>query len=365
MTAQLRRTPLYQAHRDAGARLVEFAGWEMPVQYQGILAEHTMVRSRAGLFDVSHMGQVEVSGAEALARLQWITANDVSRLGDGRAQYNLLMLPDGGIIDDVIIYRHSAERFLVCVNASNREVDVAYMREHAGGAVIDDRSDELALLALQGPVATRALADIAGGGIEGVRPFSFVSENVLGHSCLLARTGYTGEDGWEIYCPAESATEIWRTILERGAERGVGPAGLGARDTLRLEAGLPLYGHEIDRTTSPFEARLGWVVQLDKGASIATDALRRRREEGPRRRLVGLEVASGGVPRQGYAIRKDGNAIGAVTSGTHSPTLGKGIALGYVEPQFEKVGTEMAVVIRDREVAARIVPLPFYRRSGS
>ncbi len=360
----LRRTPLYQAHRDAGARLVEFAGWEMPVQYEGILAEHAMVRERAGLFDVSHMGQLEVRGAEALARLQWITANDVSTIVDGRAQYNLLLLPDGGIVDDVIIYRHSEDRFLVCVNASNRDDDLAYMREHRGAAEIVDRSDELALLAFQGPLATAVMAELTAYDLASVGSFGFVESDVAGHSCLLARTGYTGEDGWEIYCPADAGSEIWALILDRGAARGVGPVGLGARDTLRLEAALPLYGHELDRETTPYDARLGWVVRLDKGKFIASEALSRRKQEAGTRKLVGIEVPAGGIPRQGYALRRDGAEIGTLTSGTRSPTLGKGIALGYVEPNFSRVGTEVVVAIRAREIPARVVPLPFYRRSA-
>jgi aminomethyltransferase len=361
----LLRTPLYEAHRAAGARLVEFAGWEMPVQYEGILAEHAMVRERAGLFDVSHMGQVEVRGAEALARLQWITANDVSRLADGRAQYNLLMLPTGGIVDDVIIYRHSAERFLVCVNASNRDGDVAHMREHRGAAEVVDRSDEFALLALQGPLAVELMSELAAADVTAVPPFAFVETEVAGAPCLLARTGYTGEDGWEVYCPAERAVAIWNAVLERGAARGVGPVGLGARDTLRLEAALPLYGHELDRETSPFEARLGWVVRLDKGEFIAADALRRQKQEGPRRKLVGIDVGKGAVPRQDYPVLRGDRRVGVLTSGTRSPTLGKGIALGYVEPQSSPVGTQLAVEIRGRAVPGRVVPLPFYRRSAS
>ncbi len=360
----LRRTPLYQAHCDAGARLVEFAGWEMPVQYDGIMAEHAMVRERAGLFDVSHMGQVEVRGPDALARLQWMTANDVAAIADGRAQYSLLLLPDGGIVDDVIIYRQAADRFLVCVNASNRDDDLAYMREHRGKAEIVDRSDELALLALQGPLATALLDELTAAGLASVGSFAFVESDLAGQRCLLARTGYTGEDGWEIYCPAAAGAEIWALLLERGSARGVGPAGLGARDTLRLEAALPLYGHELDRETSPFEARLGWVVHLEKGDFIAAAALARQKQEGPRRKLVGIEVPKGGVPRQGYAVCKDGRDVGVLTSGTQSPTLGKGIALGYVEPQFGRVGTELAVSIRAREVPARVVALPFYRRSA-
>jgi aminomethyltransferase len=360
----LRRTPIYQRHVEAGARLVEFAGWEMPVQYEGIIAEHTMVRERAGLFDVSHMGQIEVRGAEALARLQWMTANDVAALEDGRAQYSLLLLPDGGIVDDIIIYRRAADCYLVCVNAANRDDDFAYMSEHAGAAEVVDRSDELALLALQGPRATALMAEITGLELDPVRSFGFVEGSVAGHACLLARTGYTGEDGWEVYCPADAGAAIWELILERGKAQGVGPAGLGARDTLRLEAALPLYGHELDRETLPYEARLGWVVALEKGDFVAAEALARAKREGPRRKLAGIEVPKGGVPRQGYAVRCDGREVGALTSGTRSPTLGSGIALGYLEPALARAGTEVAVVIRDREIAGRVVPLPFYRRSA-
>lgn len=358
----LQRTPLYETHRAAGARLVDFAGWEMPVQYRGIIAEHAMVRTRAGLFDVSHMGQVEVCGAGALECLQWITANDVARLAEGRAQYNLIMLADGGIVDDVIIYKRSPDRFLVCVNASNRSADVEYLLQHRGTAEIVDQSAETGLLALQGPLATGTLAGLAGEEIAAVPSFGFLERFVAGHRCLLARTGYTGEDGWEIYCPAAAAAEIWDAILRCGAECGVGPAGLGARDTLRLEAALPLYGHEIDRHTVPFEARLGWVVHLDKGDFIAASALRRCKKAGPRRCLVGIAVPDGGVPRQGYAILHCGTQVGVVTSGTVSPTLGKGIALGYVEPKASRVGTEVAVAIRGRAVPGEVVSLPFHRR---
>lgn len=360
----LQRTPLFDVHRAAGARLVEFAGWEMPVQYEGILAEHAMVRTRAGLFDVSHMGQVEVRGTRALERLQWLTANDVSRIADGRAQYNLLLLADGGIVDDVIVYRLGAERFMVCVNASNRAADVEYLREHRDGAEIIDLSDEFALLALQGPSATSLMSRLVGKEMSTVPAFAFVEHAISDRPCLLARTGYTGEDGWEIFCPASAASEIWGLILERGSASGVGPVGLGARDTLRLEAALPLYGHELDRSTSPFEARLGWVVRMDKGEFLAAAALRHQQETGLRRRLVGIEVPEGGIPRQGYRLLYAGIPTGVVTSGTRSPTLGKGIALGYVEPEASRAGTEVSVEIRGRAVAGRVVALPFYRRSA-
>ena len=358
----LQRTPLYDAHRAAGARLVEFAGWEMPVQYEGILAEHAMVRERAGLFDVSHMGQVEMRGTEAAARLQWLTANDVGRLGDGEAQYSLLMQADGGIVDDVIIYRYSADHFMICINASNRDGDLTYIRQHCAGAEVVDRSDETALLALQGPQATNVVAGLTSTEVAAVGSFRFVVADLAGRECMLARTGYTGEDGWEIYCAAEHADALWHTVLEGGRQFGVAPAGLGARDTLRLEAALPLYGHEIDRQTKPYEARLGWVA---RGAAqcIAADALKAERERGPLRKLVGVEVPRGGIPRRGYALMRDGRRIGELTSGSLSPTLGKGIALGYVEPESAKVGTDVAVEIRSRSVAAKIVGLPFYRRS--
>jgi len=360
----LRHTPLFDVHRAAGARLVEFAGWEMPVQYQGILAEHAMVRERAGIFDVSHMGQVEVRGAGALAALQWVTANDVSRLADGFAQYSLLLTPGGGIVDDVIVYRLAAERYLVCVNASNRDGDLSFMREHMRAADVVDRSDEFALLAVQGPIATEIVGGLADTPLAGVPSFALVEAEIAGHRCIVARTGYTGEDGWEIYCPADAGAAVWAAVVDAGSGRGVGPAGLGARDTLRLEAALPLYGHELDCETSPLEARLGWVVSMDKGDFIARAALLAQKERGVSRKLVGIEVAVGAPPRQGYRLLRDGIATGEVTSGTRSPTLGKGIALGYVEPKSARLGTELAVEVRGREVPARVVPLPFYRRSG-
>jgi aminomethyltransferase len=359
----MNRTPLFALHRDAGARLVDFAGWEMPVQYAGILAEHRAVREQAGLFDVSHMGQIEVRGSGALAELQSVTGNDVGRLSDGQAQYSLLILDDGGIVDDIIVYRLADERYLLCVNASNREADMVFLREQIRDAEVIDRSDEFALLALQGPVATRLLNGMTEADLTSVSPFSFVESTIGASDCLLARTGYTGEDGWEIYCSPDAAGSIWQAILDSGRNLGVVPAGLGARDTLRLEAALPLYGHELSRDTSPLEARLGWVVRLDKGDFLGRAALLRQKHEGPRRKLVGLVVQHGGVPRQGYRILDGESAVGEVTSGTRSPTLGKGIALGYVEPHLDKRGTSLAVEVRGRPLGAEVVKLPFYRRA--
>ncbi|MGH7786603.1 MAG: glycine cleavage system aminomethyltransferase GcvT, partial [Candidatus Binatia bacterium] len=261
----MRQTPLNAAHRALGARMVDFAGWDMPVQYRGIMEEHAAVRARAGLFDVSHMGEVEVRGAGALAACQHATANDVRRLADGQAQYTLLLRPDGGIVDDVILHRRAADDFFFCVNASNRDADVAYLREHIRGAEVVDRSDDTALLALQGPHATAILAPLTDIALDRLPRFHFATGTVAGQPALVAHTGYTGEDGWELYSAAAAAPALWQALLDAGAPHGLVPVGLGARDTLRLEAALPLYGHELGAETTPFEARLGWVVQMDKG----------------------------------------------------------------------------------------------------
>jgi aminomethyltransferase len=360
----VKRTPLYEAHRAAGARMVDFAGWEMPVQYTGIIDEHVAVRTRAGLFDVSHMGEVELRGTGALAACQYVTANDVGRLADGQAQYSLLLTPEGGIVDDVIVYRRAADRVLICVNASNRERDVAHLHAHVRGAEVIDRSDDYALLALQGPRATAILARLTGLELARVPRFAVAEGEVAGRRALVAHTGYTGEDGWELYCAPGDAAPLWQALLDAGQPDGIVPAGLGARDTLRLEAALPLYGHELSEDTTPFEARLAWVVRMDKGDFVGRAALEAHRQRGPRRCLVGIELTEPGVPRAGYRLLQQGRPLGEVTSGTKSPTLGKGIALGYVEPSASGPNAAMAVEIRSREVAARVVRLPFYRSGG-
>ena len=357
----MRRTPLYDAHRAAGARMVDFAGWEMPVQYSGIIDEHTAVRTRAGLFDVSHMGEVELRGAGAVAACQYVTANDVRRLADGQAQYSLLLTPEGGIVDDIIVYRRAADRILICVNASNRERDVAHLRKHVRGADVVDRSDDYALLALQGPRATAILQRLTNAPLTTTPRFAFTPGDVAGCAALIAHTGYTGEDGWELYCAPDAAPALWEAILDAGEPEGVLPAGLGARDTLRLEAALPLYGHELGEETTPFEARLAWVVHMEKDDFVGRAALQAHRQRGPRRLLVGIELTEPGIPRAEYRILRAGQPIGAVTSGTKSPTLGKAIALGYVDPAASAIETVLAVEIRGRAVAARVVRLPFYR----
>lgn len=359
----MKRTPLFAAHQALGARFVDFGGWEMPVQYTGIIAEHHAVRQRAGLFDVSHMGEIELRGPRALATCQALTVNDVGRLHDGQAQYSLLCLPNGGVVDDIIVHRIAPERLLLCVNAGNTEKDLAWVREHHGGAEVVDRSAEVAQLALQGPRATDILMPVTDLPLQEIRSFSFREGQVAGRRALVAHTGYTGEDGWEIYCGAEVALVVWNALLDAGRLFGVAPAGLGARDTLRLERALPLYGHELSEETTPLEAGLGWVVRLTKSEFIGRDALLRQREKGVQRKLAGLMMRAPGIPRQGYRIFHGRDAVGAVTSGTKSPTLGKAIALGYVASTWEEVGTKLGIEIRGRMSEAEVVPLPFYKRA--
>ena len=359
-----RRTPLHAAHRKLGARMIEFGGWEMPVQYTGILEEHRAVRARAGLFDVSHMGEVEVAGRGALDAVQRLVTNDASKLAPGGAQYAVLCLPDGGIVDDVIYYRLGDDRFFFCVNAANQETDFAWMKEEGKGATVTNRSDDFALVALQGPRAAAILEPLTPAGLAALRPFTAVETPVAGIPLLLSRTGYTGEDGFELYVAPGRAEALWEHLLEAGRPEGLVPVGLGARDTLRLEKGLMLYGNDIDRTTTPLEAGLGWVVKLDKGDFLGREALVRQKEAGIRRRLVGLEMEGPAIPRHGYPLFHDGRSIGTVTSGTRSPMLGRGIALGYVEASAAAAGTRLEVEIRGRRHAAKVVRPPFVRRES-
>jgi aminomethyltransferase len=334
----------------------------MPVEYTGISDEHLAVRTRAGLFDVSHMGEIEVRGPRALEVVRELAVNDAGRLVDGQVQYSLLCLPSGGVVDDVTVHRLAADRFLFCVNASNAAKDFTWMRERAGGrAEVIDRSAELALLALQGPRAQEILAACTSLDLASLKGFRFLEGEVAGVRCLVARTGYTGEDGFELYTPSSGAVRLWQGLMEGGGSFGLEPAGLGARDTLRLERALPLYGHELDETTTPLEAGLAWVVKLDH-EFVGRAPLARQHDEGVSRRLVGVALLASGVPRQGYALVAGGERVGVVTSGTLSPTLGKPIALGYVGVAHAAVGARLEVEIRSRGVAAEIVPTPFYRR---
>jgi aminomethyltransferase len=358
----MRRTPLYAAHQALGARFVDFGGWEMPVQYTGIIDEHAAVRQRVGLFDVSHMGEIELRGPRALAACQELTVNDLNRLRDGQAQYSLLCRSNGGVVDDIMVHRLSSERVLLCVNAGNIDKDFAWISEHRNGADAVNRSDEFAQLALQGPHATAVLRTVTTLHLEDIPAFAFTEGLVAGRSALVAHTGYTGEDGWEIYCRPADVRTLWEALLEAGAGAGIKPVGLGARDTLRLERALPLYGHELTDETTPIEAGLGWVVRFNTGPFSGREVLLRQRETGVTRQLVGVVLTEPGIARQGYAILGGGTIVGHITSGTKSPTLGKAIGLGYVASAWQKVGTTLGIDIRGRTVSAEVVQLPFYSR---
>ncbi|HEX9940585.1 MAG TPA: glycine cleavage system aminomethyltransferase GcvT [Thermoanaerobaculia bacterium] len=355
----LKRTPLYDCHREAGAKMVEFVGWEMPVQYAGVIEEHRAVRTAAGLFDVSHMGEVRVRGAGAEALLQRLTPNDVSKLAPGRAHYSGLLTERGTYVDDLLIYRLAPEDFLVVVNASNADRDFEWIAWRAGGeAEVADESDRYALLALQGPEALGILTALASPDVSGLKYYGFAQGTVDGAPALISRTGYTGEDGFELYLAPEDAPRVWRRLLAAGAA----PAGLGARDTLRLEAAMALYGHEIDETTTPFEAGLGWVVKLEKGDFLGRDALLAQKARGIPRKLVGFEVKGRGIARQGHGVVSDGGKVGAVTSGTWSPTFEKALGLAYVPPGMAAPGTPLTLDVRGKPLPAAVVDLPFYRR---
>jgi aminomethyltransferase len=357
------RTPLYECHRKAGARLVEFAGWEMPVQYAGILAEHEAVRTRVGLFDVSHMGEVVFRGPRALEALSRLFTNDLTRCADGQAQYGCLCRDDGGIVDDVVVYRRATDDLLVCVNAGNRDKDFSWLSSRAGdGVEVRNESDAWAQLALQGPLAAQLLQRITNVNLSAMRSYRFARGEVAGASCIVARTGYTGEDGFELFCPAEAAVKIWDEVLEAGQHEKVVPCGLGARDSLRLEMAYRLYGADMTDETTPLEAGLGWVVKLDKGDFIGRAALARQKEQGVARKLVGFVLTDAGIARHGHPVLQEDRKVGEVTSGTRSPSLGTSIGLAYLPPALAAEGSSFAVEIRGRPAAARAVKTPFYTR---
>ncbi|HET7339463.1 MAG TPA: glycine cleavage system aminomethyltransferase GcvT [Candidatus Dormibacteraeota bacterium] len=364
MTANspLRRTPLYDRHVALGARMVDFGGWEMPQQYTSIRDEHFAVRKVAGLFDVSHMGRVVVSGSGAADYLQGLVTNDVAAVAPHHAVYTLMCNEDGGVIDDLIVYREAEDRFLVVVNASNREKDMTWMRGHlSAGLAFEDVSDEVSLLAFQGP---RAHELLPGEDTEDIPYFGFRPGKVAGQVVSLSRTGYTGEDGFELFVGSEVVGDVWDAILGRGKTAGVLPAGLGARDATRLEAALRLYGNDMDETVNAYEAGLGWTVKLAKGDFIGRDALIKVKAEGPRRQLVGLKMQPGDIARHGAGVTAGGRRVGVITSGTHSFFLGYPIALALVEARSLQVGDRAVVEVRGREAPAEIVKLPFYRGSA-
>jgi aminomethyltransferase len=356
----LKRTPLYSAHVKAGARMVEFGGWEMPVQYTGIIEEHRRVRAAVGLFDVSHMGELEVEGPSALGALQALTTNDVSALEIGQVQYSLFCYPEGGIVDDLTVYRLAADRFMVTVNASNIDKDWAWVTEHGSGARWRNLSAETGLIAVQGPRAEVLVAGLADVGARAIGYYRFARGTVGGVATLISRTGYTGEDGFELYAPWSDTERLWTALLDAGDKLEAGPIGLGARDTLRLEMRYALYGNDIDQTTNPLEAGLGWVVKPAKGEFIGKAAIERVRAEGPRRKLVGIEMADRSVARHGYPVLGGGRRAGEVTSGTFGPSVGKSIAMAYVETPLAAIGTAVDVEIRGQARPARVVKTPFH-----
>lgn len=359
----LRRTPFHDRHVALGARMVPFAGFDMPVQYSGIVEEHQRVRQAAGLFDVSHMGEIRFRGPKALDAVQWLVSNDVSKAAIGEAQYSVVCNASGGIVDDVFVYRIAEDDLLVCVNAANRAKDFSWFQEHLrfrDGCTMVDEGDAWAQLALQGPAAAQVLQRLTPADLSGVPRRRFVVGEVAGVSgVIIARTGYTGEDGFELFIPAGEAHPLWDALLAAGRPEGVLPIGLGARDTLRLEARNCLYGHEINDETSPYQARLGWVVKLDKpGGFLGADALRVRREA-DEPRLAGLMVEAKRIPREGMAVLAAGEVVGHITSGTLAPSLGRGIALAYLRKPHGRPGNRLMIDVRGKEAEAVVVDGPF------
>jgi glycine cleavage system T protein (aminomethyltransferase) len=370
-TAPLKKTPLNSRHHSFGAKMVPFSGWEMPLEYSSIADEHMAVRTRAGLFDVSHMGEIEIAGKDALAAVQRILSNDASRLQVGQVQYSLLLSPQGTIKDDVLLYRLAAAHFLLVVNAGNTQEDYKWIAEHvapAGDAVAVEASSRYALLALQGPKALEVLQPLIGVELGAMKYYRFVHGEVASVRATVSRTGYTGEDGFEIFVPPQSADRVWQAILRAGQGAGVIPCGLGARDTLRLEAGMRLYGNDIDETTTPLEADLGWTVGWAKDRfdnTIGAATLREQKAAGVRRKIVGFEMVDSGIARHGYDVctgAPGAAPVGKVTSGTQTPYLKKAIGMAYLPVEHTTPGARFDVDIRGRRARARVVPLPFYKR---
>lgn len=364
-----KRTPLYEEHLRLGARMVDFGGWDMPIQYTSILDEHRAVRERAGLFDVSHMGEILVEGEKAAAFLDHLITNQASALAVGQVQYSPMCAPDGGIVDDLLVYRLGEDRFLLVVNAANIESDFNWIQGEAavfGGVRLENASDDFALLAIQGPRAEAILQRLVDIDLDSVKYYMFrEGVRVDGRPALVSRTGYTGEDGFEIYLRPEDAAPLFRRLLEIGAEEGLRPCGLGARDSLRFEARLPLYGQELTRDVTPLEAGLGRFVKFEKPAFIGREALLRQKEEGPQKRLVGFEMVDRGIPRHGYEVLWGGRVVGHVTSGMYAPSLDKNVGLAYVPVELAKEGTELGIAIRGKVLLARVVRTPFYRRASA
>jgi aminomethyltransferase len=360
-----RRTPLYDEHVKLKGKIVEFCGWEMPIQYTGVIDEHETIRKNVGLFDVSHMGQFDITGPDAMACAQYLTTNDVSALVNGQAVYSIFCNEQGTVVDDVIVYRYSPEHIMFVVNAANIDKDFAWVTSHKkGNCEIANNSDNYGLIAVQGPKAAETLQKITDTKISDIKTFHFTPATLAGvKDCLIARTGYTGEDGFELFSTPATAPKIWSELLKAGAAFNIKPCGLGARDTLRLEMKYSLYGHEITDKTNPLEAGLSWVVKIDKPSDfIGRDALIRVKEAGLKRKLVGFELKDPGIPRDGFTIKIDHKPAGFVTSGTMSPSLKKSIGTGYVPVEHSAIGSKIYIDIRGTERLAEIVKTPFYKK---
>ena len=358
-----KRTALYAIHKAAGAKMAEFGGWEMPIEYAGITQEHLAVRNAAGIFDVSHMGEIAVRGPQALSLLQELTSNDVARLKVFQAQYTALMYPEGSAVDDCVVHRLGEDQYFICVNAANTDKDYQWIVAHnKAGAEVQNVSSQYSQIALQGPRAADILGKVTDFDLASLRYYWCGDARCCGVKGLLARTGYTGEDGFEFYFAPENSERVWNVLLEAGRDEGLQPVGLGARNTLRLEAGYPLYGHELDENTTLLEANLGWICKLDKGEFLGRNVLQKQLEEGVRKKLVGLEMLEPGIARDGYPVWMESKKVGQVTSGSPAPFLKKNIGLAFVPPAAAGAGREMKIEIRTRQVRARQVPVPFYKR---
>jgi len=362
-TTELRKTALNSTHRRMGAKMVNFGGWDMPVEYSGIIQEHLATRTAAGLFDVSHMGEIEIRGPHALNLVQKVTCNDAARLAIGLAQYSGLMTVQGTFVDDLLVHKISDTHYFLCVNASNQDKDFEHIKSHnTFGAELENAGARYTQLAIQGPRARALLQRFTDVPLEPIKYYRFVFGRVNNVDCLIARTGYTGEDGFEIYFAPEHSEKMWNDLLEAGRPEGLLPCGLGARNTLRLEAGMCLYGHEMDDHTTPWEANLGWICKLDKGEFLGADVLARQKQRGVERMLVGFEMLDRLIARDTCPVFVQGKQVGQVTSGSPAPFLKKNIGMAYVPPGMSALGTQIHIGVRANQAAAHIVPTPFYKR---
>ena len=362
-TAELRKTALNSTHRRMGAKMVNFGGWDMPVEYSGIMAEHQAVRTKAGLFDVSHMGEIEIRGPEAIELVQFVTCNNAAKLMIGQAQYSGLMTPKGTFVDDLLVHKISDTHYLLCVNASNQDKDFDHiLRYNRFGADTENAGPRYSQLAIQGPEAKDLLQQFTKVPLDALHYYHFAFGRVNGVDCLVARTGYTGEDGFEIYFPPEHSEKMWDYLLDAGQAIGMLPCGLGARNTLRMEAAMCLYGHEIDDSTTPWEAGLAWICKPDKGDFLGREKLIIQKQKGLERKLIGFEMLEKLIARDGYPVSSGGQEIGNVTSGGPAPFLKKNIGMAYVHPKHAVIGSQLDIIVRGQASPARVVEMPFYKR---